>query len=94
MPIDLPKDARTQAIASIERYFAEHMDEKIGNIAAGGLLGFFLDEVGPVIYNQAVADVQERLQARVAEVDIEVHEEPFGYWPKYDRLKQDKPRRR
>lgn len=94
MPIDLPKDARAQAVASIERYFAEHMDEKIGNIAAGGLLGFFLEEVGPVIYNQAVADVQERLQARVAEVDIELHEEPFGYWQKYDRLTKDKPRRR
>ena len=36
----------------------------IGNIAAGGLLGFFLEEIGPVIYNKAVADVQERLVER------------------------------
>jgi uncharacterized protein (DUF2164 family) len=83
--IELPKDARQQAIASIERYFREHMDEPIGNIAAGGLLGFFVEEIGPVIYNQAVADVQERLQARIAELDIEVHEEPFEYWRKFDR---------
>lgn len=85
MPIDLPKDVRAQAIASIERYFREHMDEPIGNIAAGGLLGFFLEEIGPVVYNQAVSDVQERLQARVAEVDLEVHEEAFGYWKKYEK---------
>ncbi|MDO9202330.1 MAG: DUF2164 family protein, partial [Hydrogenophaga sp.] len=38
MPIELPKEARQQAIASIERYFREHMDEPIGNVAAGGLL--------------------------------------------------------
>jgi len=36
MTIQLPKDARAQAIASIERYFRDHMEEKIGNVAAGG----------------------------------------------------------
>lgn len=85
MTIELPKDLRAQAVSSIERYFREHMDEPIGNIAAGGLLGYFLEEIGPLVYNQAVADVQERLQARVAELDIEVHEEPFGYWKKFER---------
>lgn len=84
MPIELPKDIRAQAIASIERWCREHLDEPIGNVAAGGLLGFFLEEIGPSIYNQAVADVQERLQARVAELDIEVHEDGFGYWRKFD----------
>jgi len=85
MTIELPKDARTQAIASIERYFRDNMEEKIGNVAAGGLLGYFLEEIGPLVYNQAVADVQERLQARIADLDIEVHEEPFQYWQKFDR---------
>lgn len=90
--IELPKDVRQQAVTSIERYFREHMDEPIGNIAAAGLLGFFLEEVGPSIYNQAVADVQERLQARVSEVDLEVHEDEFGYWRKYQtRDVQRKP---
>lgn len=91
MTIELSKEMRAQAVASIERYFQEHMDEKIGNIAAGGLLGFFLEEIGPVIYNRAVADVQERLQMRVSEIDLEVHEEEFQYWRKHER--QSKPRR-
>lgn len=85
MAITLPDATRKAAIASIERYFREHMDEPIGNIAAGGLLGFFLEEIGPAVYNQAVADVQERLQARVAELDLEVHEDEFGYWRKYEQ---------
>ncbi|MDQ2778799.1 MAG: DUF2164 domain-containing protein [Pseudomonadota bacterium] len=88
MTIELPKEARTQAIASIERYFREHMDEPIGNVAAGGLLGFLLEEIGPSIYNQAVADAQERLQARVGELDIEVHEEEFDYWRKFDQVRK------
>ena len=88
MTIEISKDARKQAIASIERYFQENMEERIGNIAAGALLGFFLEEVGPLVYNQAVADVQERLLARISEVDIEVHEDEFQYWPKYDRQRK------
>ncbi len=89
MSIELNKEARAAAILSIERYFRENMDEPIGNIAAGGLLGFLLEEIGPSIYNQAVADVQERLQARVAELDIEVHEDEFSYW----RRREPKTRR-
>lgn len=91
MAIELNKEARKEAIASIERYFKENMEEPIGNVAAGGLLGFFLEEIGPCIYNQAVADVQERLQARVMELDLEVHEDEFQFWRKFER--QGKPKR-
>jgi uncharacterized protein (DUF2164 family) len=41
---------------------------------------FFLKEIGPSVYNRAVADAQERLLARVQELDIDVHESEFGYW--------------
>lgn len=88
MTIELSKEQRAQVITSIERYFRENMEEPIGNIAAGALLGFFVEEVGPLIYNQAVADVQERLAARVAEVDLEVHEDEFQYWRKYERQRK------
>ena len=90
MTIEIPKEARKEAIASIERYFLENMEEKIGNIAAGALLGYFLEELGPVVYNKAVADVQERLQSRIAELDIEAHEDEFQYWRKFDRQKKSK----
>lgn len=91
MTIELSKEDRAQAIASIERYFRENIDEPIGNVAAGGLLGFFLEQIGPVVYNKAVAEVQERLQARVAELDFEVHEDEFTYWRKYEKSKKGKP---
>ncbi len=90
MTIEISKDARKEAIASIERYFQENMEERIGNIAAGALLGFILEESGPLVYNRAVAEVQERLQSRISEIDIEIHEDEFQYWRKYDKLK--KPR--
>lgn len=85
MAMELPKEVHKEAVASIERYFRDNMEEKIGNVAASGLLGFFLEEVGPSIYNKAVADVQERMQMRIAELDIEIHEEEFQYWRKFER---------
>jgi uncharacterized protein (DUF2164 family) len=90
MAIELNKEARAEAIKSIERYFQENMEERIGNIAAGALLNFFVEEIGPAIYNQAVAEVQERLQTRIAELDIEVHEDEFQYWRKCDGARQPK----
>jgi uncharacterized protein (DUF2164 family) len=90
MTIEIPKEARPQAIASIERYFRENMEEPIGNIAAGALLGFFLEEIGPLVYNKAVAEVQERLQARVGELDLEVHKDEFQYWRKLERQRKGK----
>ena len=93
MSIELSKEARSQAIASIERYFNENMEQRIGNIAAGALLTFFLEEIGPTVYNKAVAEVQERMQARVLELDIEVHEEEFQYWPMQVKAIRPRPTR-
>ena len=91
MAIELTKEERAEAVASIQKYFRENMEEPIGNIAAGALLGFFLEEVGPTLYNKGVTDAQERIQVRVAELDIEVHEDEFQYWRKQGR--QGKPRK-
>ena len=47
MSIQLSPEQRQQAIASIERCFAEQLDQKIGNITAGGLLAFFWRKWAP-----------------------------------------------
>ena len=85
MAIALSKEQQAAAISSIERYFRTDMDEPIGNMAAAALLGFFLAEIAPVVYNQGVADAQSKLQAWVGELDIEVQEEEFAYWKKSGR---------
>jgi uncharacterized protein (DUF2164 family) len=82
MTIELDKESRAAAVSSIERYYEENFNEKLGNIQAAALLHFFLEEIGPSIYNQAIADAQERLLMRVGEIDIECHEDEFAYWAK------------
>ena len=85
MSIELTKTDHAAALASIERYFLQENGEPIGNMAAGALLAFFLADIGPAIYNQAVADAQEKLQAQVSELDIDPHETPFAYWSQRTR---------
>ena len=80
MSIELPREVRQQAIQSIERYFDEELGQRIGNIQAGAMLNFFLQEIAPSVYNQAVRDAQERLLTRVQEVDIDCHEDEFAHW--------------
>ena len=87
-PIELSKQVRADALASIKRYFRENMPEPLGDLSAELLLNFFIEEVGPAIYNRAVADAQARMQQRVQDLDGELYSEPFQYWPKLDRKKK------
>lgn len=80
--IELSKQARADAIASIQQYFQENLSEPLGNLAAGQLLNYFLEEIGPVIYNQAICDAQTRLQLRLADLSGELCADEFQYWPR------------
>ena len=82
--VEIAKQHRADAIASIQRYFAENMPEPIGDLPAGLLLNFFLEEIGPAIYNQAIRDAQSRMQQRVTDLDGELYAAEFPYWPKID----------
>lgn len=77
--IELSKPQRTDAIASIKRYFEQNLDP-IGDLPAAQLLSFFLEEVGPAIYNQAILDAQARMQSAVADLNGELYSDEFQYW--------------
>jgi uncharacterized protein (DUF2164 family) len=90
MEIEFTKEARAAAISSLQRYFDENLTEPIGNLPAGLLLDFFVQEIGPVIYNQAIADAQARLQQRVGDLNGELFGDEFQYWPKADAKRRAK----
>jgi uncharacterized protein (DUF2164 family) len=89
-PIELSKQERADAIASIKRYFRENMPEPIGDLPADLLLNYLVEEIGPAIYNRAIADAQARLQQRVQDLDGELYSEPFQYWPKIAKKRSDR----
>jgi uncharacterized protein (DUF2164 family) len=90
MTIELTKQTRAGAIASLQRYFEENMPEPLGNLPAGLLLEFFLQELGPAVYNQAIRDAQTRMQQRVSDLDGELYADEFQYWPKIDAKRKNR----
>lgn len=62
--ITLPDAERKQAVSALQAYFADHMEEQIGELKAGLLLDFVLSELGPSVYNQALADARAFFEER------------------------------
>jgi uncharacterized protein (DUF2164 family) len=87
--IELTKPQRADAIASIQRYFEENL-EPIGDLPAGLLLNFFLEEIGPAVYNQAIIDAQGRLQQQLSDLSGELYADEFQYWPRADAKRRSR----
>jgi uncharacterized protein (DUF2164 family) len=90
MMIEISKQARADAIASIQRYFQENLPEQIGDLPAGLLLNFFLEEIGPAIYNRAIADAQTRMQLRISDLSGELFADEFQYWPRMEKKRKNR----
>jgi len=56
MPIKLAKESEAFLIGSLKRYAAEELDLAMGDLKAKLFLDYVLREIGPTVYNQAVAD--------------------------------------
>ncbi len=80
MPIELDPDARKQALASIKRYLREELELEAGDLKAGSLLEYFLEEIAPAVYNRAIADAQQYMQERALDLEGTCHAKDFGYW--------------
>jgi uncharacterized protein (DUF2164 family) len=82
MSITLSPVTTKRLVTSIKRYAAENLDEEIGDLKAGLLLDYVVKEIGPSIYNQAIADAQAYFTGRVADLEGVCHEDEFTYWPR------------
>jgi len=80
MAITLPPEIEKRLHASIKRFFAEKLDDEIGDLKARLVLDYCLREIGPTVYNQAIADAQAWMQVKVADPDGSRFEPESSYW--------------
>jgi len=80
MSIDLERETVERLTASIRQYFEEHLDTDIGDLKASLLLKFFLQEIAPTVYNQAVSDVVRHVRDISDELEGVIFEPEFGFW--------------
>ena len=80
MKIELAEESKKRAIASLRRYFAAELDQEIGDLKAGLMVDFMLQELGPSIYNAAIGDAQTYLRDRVADLEAVCSAPEFTFW--------------
>ena len=52
-------------------YFESERDERLGILASEEILDAFLESIGPVIYNRALADAKVWLARRVEDMEVD-----------------------
>ena len=80
MSIKFSKEKEKKSIESLKYYFEENMENKIGDLKAGLLLDYILEEMGPIIYNQAILDAQTYMTEKINELDSACYKPEFMYW--------------
>lgn len=68
----LDRDARTEAVRRIRAYFERERGEELGELAAGFILDFVAEELGPLFYNAGLEDAQALLARHVDSLDADI----------------------
>ena len=58
------------------------LDDDTGDLEAARVLDFCIREIGPSVYNQAIADAQAYIQEKVSDLGGERYEPEFFFWKK------------
>lgn len=75
--LSLSDAARRRAVAALRQYFAANLEEEIGELKAGLLLDFILSELGPSVYNQAIADARVFFEERTSDLAAICYRDEF-----------------
>ncbi|MFC3747479.1 DUF2164 domain-containing protein [Paenibacillus sp. GCM10012306] len=71
--IKLPKEQRELLVENIRNHFEAERGETIGHLAADNLLDFFLQELGPSIYNEALKDCRSLVGQRMQSLEEDIY---------------------
>lgn len=68
----LTDEKRKEVINEIIYFFESERNEEIGHIAAEQILNFFLERIGPDLYNRGIEDSKTALQNRFEELKYDL----------------------
>lgn len=69
----LPKEQKDQMIRLIQAYFETERGETIGDLAADGVLDFFMTQLSPYVYNQALSDCRVLVNQRMISIEEDIY---------------------
>lgn len=66
--IKISKEGKEEMRHIIEEYFRDERDEDLGELASILMVDFFIEELGPFIYNQGVEDAHVYIKDKVEDL--------------------------
>lgn len=74
MTVTLDDDRRSHMIKRLQGFFLEEFDEGLSAFRSESVLDFFLEALGPSVYNQGVQDARVYMARKLDDLDAEIHE--------------------
>ena len=74
MRIELSEERREQLATEVQQLFLDEFERDLSEFQAERLIDFFMSQMGPPVYNQAVQDARRYVMAKLDDLDGEVYE--------------------
>lgn len=71
--IELNSEEKNQLLQEIIYFFETEREEKLGIIGSEKILDFFIDSLGPIIYNRALDDAKRWYDKRMEDVEADFY---------------------
>ena len=72
--IKLSADRRAMLLKMLREFYTDSFDAELSEYRAERLLDFFIKQLGPPIYNQAIADARAFMFEKLDDLDVEFYE--------------------
>ena len=79
MHIKLEEDRKELMLHSIKGFYADSFDEELSDFKALKILEFFVSELGPPVYNQAIRDARAFVQEKLEDLEGDFYEPDSPY---------------
>ena len=70
----LSEERRNMILGVVKNFHEVELDEELSDYRAERLLDFFLEALGPSVYNQAIQDARKFMLERLEDLDTEFYE--------------------
>ena len=73
MKIKVGEERRIELVLETQHFFRTELDRELSDFQARAIVDFFIEELGPPIYNQAIQDSLAFLQEKLSDLEGELY---------------------
>lgn len=74
MRIKLSEERREDLSTTVQQLFQDEFERNLSEFQAQRLIDFFMQQLGPPVYNQAIQDARAYVLTKLEDIDGEVYE--------------------